>query len=92
MITKKMRENKVKGASPASPTSTDTSRPVFPIVYRELDTVAGVSPPVHHHSLLADVMGSGARYREFIVFHSEYIYPEYLLAYQRYEGGRGPMA
>jgi len=92
MITKKMRENREKGLSPASPTSTDTGRPVFPIVYRELDTVAGVSPPVLHHSLLADVMDVGARYREFIVFHSEYIYPEYLLAYQRYEGGRGPMA
>ena len=72
--------------------STDTGRRVFPISFRELDTVAGVSPPVHHHSLLADVMDVGARYREFIVFHSEYIYPEYLLAYQRYEGGRGPMA
>jgi hypothetical protein len=83
MITKKM-------TSP--PTSTDTGRPVFPISFRELDTVTGVSPPVHHHSLLADVMDVGARYREFIVFHSEYIYPEYLLAYQRYEGGRGPTA
>ena len=66
---------------------------VFPISFRELDTVAGVSPPVHHHSLLApDPTPSQVRYREFIVFHSEYIYPEYLLAYQRYEGGRGPMA
>jgi hypothetical protein len=73
-------------------TSTDTSRRVFPISFRELDTVAGVSPPVHHHSLLADVIGIGRRYREYIVFHSEYIYPEYLLAYQRYEGDRGPMA
>jgi len=84
-ITKKMRENN------ESPTITNTGRPVFPIVYRELDTVAGISPPVLHHSLLADV-SPPARYREFIVFHSEYIYPEYLLAYQRYEGGRGPMA
>ena len=53
--------------------------------------MAGVSPPVHHHSLLADVMDVGARYREFNVFHSEYIYPEYLVAYQRYEGNRGPL-
>ena len=66
-------------------TSTDTGRPVFPISFRELDTVAGVSPPVHHHSLLADNLDGGARYREFIVFHSEYIYPEYLLAYQRFK-------
>ena len=66
---------------------------MFPISFRELDTVAGVSPPVHHHSLLApDPTPSQVRYREFIVFHSEYIYPEYLLAYQRYEGCRGPMA
>ena len=73
--------------------STDTGRRVFPISFRELDTVAGVSPPVHHHSLLApDPTPSHVRYREFIVFHSEYIYPEYLLAYQRYEGGCGPMA
>ena len=72
--------------------STDTGSPVFPISFRELSTVHGVSPPVHHHSLLADVMGSGARYREFIVFHSEYIYPEYLLAYQRFDGDRGPIA
>jgi hypothetical protein len=86
MLTQTMRENK------ASPISTDTGRPVFPQTYRELDTVAGVSPPVHNHSLLADIFGVGARYREFIVFHSEYIYPEYLLAYQRFEGGRGPMA
>jgi len=27
------------------------------------------------------------RYREYLVFH----YPEYLLAYQRYEGNRGPL-
>jgi hypothetical protein len=74
-------------------TSTDTGRRVFPISFRELDTVAGVSPPVHHHSLRApDPTPSQVRYREFIVFHSEYIYPEYLLAYQRYEGNRGPMA
>jgi len=73
-------------------TSTDTGRRVFPISFRELDTVAGISPPVHHHSLLADVMDVGQKYREFIVFHSEYIYPEYLVAYQRYEGDRDLLA
>jgi len=69
-------------------TSTDTGRRVFPISFRELDTVAGVSPPVHYHSLLADVVQVGQRYREFIVFHSELIYPEYVIAYHRYEGDR----
>ena len=69
----------------AESTSTDTGQRVFPISFRELDTVAGISPPVHHHSLLApDPKPLQVRYREFIVFHSEYIYPEYLLAYQRY--------
>ena len=30
---------------------------------------------MHHHSLLAEMGGGLDRYREFIVFHSEYIYP-----------------
>jgi hypothetical protein len=76
--------------------SFDTGRPVFPISFRELDTVVGVSPPVHHHSLLApDPTPPSVRYREFIVFHSDYIYPEYLLAYQRFESDgsslKGPL-
>jgi len=62
---------------------------------RELATVEGnagpVTPPIHHHSLIAEVGGKIARFREFIVFHSEYIYPEYVLAYQRYSGQRGPV-
>ena len=31
------------------------------------------------------------RYREFIVFHGEYIYPEYVIAYQRFNNGHGPV-
>lgn len=49
----------------------------------QLATVPGVSPPVHYHSLLADGISVGMRYREFIVFHQEFIYPEYLVAYHR---------
>ena len=68
-VSEKMREDKRKGLSPATPTSPDTGRPVFPISFRELDTVVGVSPPVHHHSLLApDPTPPSVRYREFIVF------------------------
>mmetsp|Transcript_17426 Transcript_17426/g.44614 ORF Transcript_17426/g.44614 Transcript_17426/m.44614 type:complete len:106 (-) Transcript_17426:138-455(-) len=63
---------------------------VFPISYRELATVPGVSPSIHYHSLLADV-SPPKRYREFITFHSERIYPEYLVAYQRFDGDRGPL-
>jgi hypothetical protein len=55
--------------------------------------VDGVSPDVLHHSLRApDPKPADVRYREFVVFHSEYTYPEYLLAYQRFEGDRGPLA
>ena len=73
-----------------SATSMDGGFPIFPISFRELAAVPGVSPPVHFHSLLADVMPL-ARYREFIVFHSELIYPEYVIAYHRFNGSNGPV-
>ena len=66
--------------------SADTQKHVFARDggnYRELATVPGVPVPVHHHSLLVDAISVGGRYREFIVFHSELIYPEYVIAYQR---------
>ena len=31
------------------------------------------------------------RFREFIIFHGEYIYPEYVIAYQRYHNQQGPV-
>lgn len=55
---------------------------------RELATVGGVTPPIHYHALLAETGQRIARFREFILFHGEFVYPEYLLAYQRAgEGG-----
>ena len=42
-------------------------------------------------SHLADMLSVHATYREVIVFHSELIYPEYVLAYQLFEGKRGPL-
>ena len=39
----------------------------------------------------AEMGGAIGRYREFIVFHSEYIYPEYVIAYQRFNNGHGPV-
>jgi hypothetical protein len=36
-------------------------------------------------------MDIGFRYREFIVFHSDYIYPEYLLAYHRFKSVRSSL-
>ena len=70
----------------------DAGVKVFPIGKRELAAVPRVSPPVHHHALVAELGGNPGieRFREFVVFHSEYIYPEYLIAYQR-QGRRGPI-
>jgi hypothetical protein len=65
--------------------SADTGQPVFPVNDRELSPVLNISSPnILHHSLLADVLKIW-RYREFIVFHSDLIYPEHLLAYQRFQ-------
>ena len=50
---------------------------------RELVDVPDVSPPVKYHSLICELGGQLQRYREFMIYHSEYIYPEYLMAYWR---------
>lgn len=50
---------------------------------RELAAIPSSSPPVLHHSLVAETGGVIARYREFMVFHGSRIYPEYLVAYLR---------
>ena len=47
---------------------------------RELTYVPG-SSDVHYHTLLGDM--PGLRYREWVNFHGEYVYPEYLIAYTR---------
>ena len=69
------------------PMATEDKR-IFPICSRELARVQGTDPPVHYHSLLGLAF---PRYREFITFHSEYIYPEYILAYHRFNGPHGPV-
>ncbi|KOO28135.1 kinase domain-containing protein [Chrysochromulina tobinii] len=71
--------------------SADTGQPVFPVNERELGPVPGISAPaILHHSLLADVLHI-MRYRELLVFHSDYIYPEYLLGYQRFQSVGGSL-
>jgi len=50
---------------------------------RELAAIPGIIPPTHFHSLLVELGVNILRYREFIQFHSQRVYPEYLLAYQR---------
>jgi len=50
---------------------------------RELAMIAGSDPPSIHHSLLAETGKRIARFREFVLFHGDRIYPEYLVAYTR---------
>ena len=66
----------------------DTDTPIFPKVYRELSAVPGVTPPIFHHSLIAELGKEIVRYREFVLFHSEYVHIDYVLAYHRCNGGQ----
>ena len=51
---------------------------------RQLGEIAGCrEPKVPYHSLLAELGGKIARFREMVVFDGARIYPEYLLAYSR---------
>lgn len=50
---------------------------------RELAPIPNVQPPIPYHSLIAEKGRGLVRYREFILFHGEYVLPEFLLAYHR---------
>jgi len=50
---------------------------------RELCAIPGSKPPLLHHSLIAETGKMLMRFREFIVYHGDRIYPEYLVAYER---------
>jgi hypothetical protein len=50
---------------------------------RELAVIPGSSPPILHHSLVVETGGKVARFREFISFHGDRLYPEYIVAYKR---------
>ena len=82
-----------------SPTSIDDANgvlKVFPVTPRELAQIPGTTG-VTHHSLLVESRASGFpqsdvdRFREIVIFHGDYCYPEYLLAYQRFDDARGPI-
>ena len=49
---------------------------------KELGPIPSISLPAPHHGLVVE-NHAPIRFREFIVFHGEYVYPEYLLAYRR---------
>ena len=67
-------------------TSMDDGTPIFPVNCRELSAVPGVTPPICHHSLIAELGQDIVRYREFVLFHSEYVHVDYVIAYHRYNG------
>jgi hypothetical protein len=69
-------------------TSMDNFAPIFPISFRELSAVPGVIPPIVHHSLIAEKGIVIDRYREFVLFHSEYVHIDYVIAYHRCNGGQ----
>ena len=50
---------------------------------RELACVPMVSPPIHYHALIGEKGPGHLRHREIVLFHGEYLYPEYLLGVQR---------
>jgi hypothetical protein len=53
-----------------------------------LDLLSGYTPEqIVHHSLIAELGPAIVRYREFVLFHSEYVRIEYLIAYHRCNGG-----
>jgi hypothetical protein len=68
-------------------TSMDDLTPIFPQSFRELSPVPGVTPPIEHHSLIAELGKDIVRYREFVLFHSEYVHIDYVIAYHRCNGG-----
>jgi len=49
---------------------------------RELGVIPGTDPGVLYHGLVWD-MTPKLWFREFIQFHSDRVYPEYLLGYKR---------
>ena len=86
---------RTQGAARENPKSMDGApHAVFaaPTNTRELVAVPSTQPPVHYHALVAECGKAIARFREFVVFHSEYVYPEYVVAYQRFMGRSGPVA
>ena len=69
-------------------TSMDNGAPIFPINYRELSAVPDVKPIIVHHSLIAERGIALDRYREFVLFNSEFLHIDYVIAYHRCKGGQ----
>jgi hypothetical protein len=50
---------------------------------RELANIPETNPPVLYHGLLVNKGEHHERFKEFVQFHGDRCYPEYLIAYQR---------
>ena len=45
--------------------------------------------PIHYHSLIAETGREECRFREVVVVHGDYIYPEFVVAYRRIDRSDG---
>eukprot|EP01043_Picozoa_sp_COSAG02_P044832 COSAG02_NODE_4041_length_5869_cov_2.628250_2_plen_785_part_00 len=52
---------------------------------RELVPLPGTEEtyPIHYHSLVVETGKTVQRFREFVVMHGDYVYPEFIVAYRR---------
>ena len=51
---------------------------------RELKNIPNTETPTPYHSLMPGALANNSyRYNEYVIFHSDLTYPEYLLAFQR---------
>lgn len=57
-----------------------------PASHRSLLTYVQDVNSVRHHTLIVDKVPMRWRYREIISFDASHVYPEYLIAYQRFVG------
>ena len=70
----------------------ETARELVNVPASEKHSASGQAPPgFNYHSLVVETGGAVKRFREFVVFHREYVYPEFVVAYQRTDrsGGGG---
>ena len=69
-------------------TALDGSGPVFAnFDERKLAAIPGTTPPEHYHALCVELGGKIHRFREFLVFHSDRVLPEFLVVFHRTHGG-----
>jgi len=75
------------GAGAGAGAATSKAAPLFAHSKRRelafIPSDKGLPAGTRYHSILVETGGKVKRHREFVVFHSERIYPEYLVAFHR---------